>query len=95
MAVTGDTKRFRIYVDAQEIVNSAWEEMDGENEFYYLGWGGASGGEGYAGQYDEVAVFAETLSQEDLDTLMTIGVRLFAAVTSSGKLTTTWGALKI
>jgi len=94
VAVTGDMNKFRIYVNAQEIIDGDWQEMDAENELYYLGWGTASAGEGYAGQYDEVAVFNETLSQKDLNDLMTRGVKLFAAVTSSGKLTTAWGMLK-
>jgi len=70
-------------------------EMDAENEMYYLGWGTASAGERYAGKYDEVVVFRETLSRDDLRVIMTQGVQRFVAVTSSGKLTTTWGMLKV
>lgn len=94
IAVTGDMKKFRIYVNADEIIDGDWVEMDAENEFYYLGWGGVSAGEGYSGKYDEVAVYTEALSQKDLATLITVGVKSFADVTSSGKLTTTWGVLK-
>lgn len=94
IAVTGDMSKFRIYVNAQEIIDGDWQEMDAENEFYYLGWGGASANEGYAGKYDEVVVFTETLSQKDLNDLMTLGVEQFVTVAPSGSLTTTWGMLK-
>ena len=71
-----------------------WLEMDGENEFYYLGWGGASAGESYAGMYDEVVVFAETLDKADLNVIINRGVPQFVAVESPGKMTTTWGGIR-
>lgn len=94
VAVTGDMKKFRIYVNANEIMDGDWQEMDAENEMYYLGWGAAVAGESYAGKYDEVVVFRETLSKDDLQIIMIQGVERFTAVTSSGKLTTTWGKTK-
>ena len=68
--------------------------MDAENEMYYLGWGGASPDEGYAGKYDEVALFADTLSLMDITLIMTKGIEAYTAVMPSGKLTATWGTLK-
>jgi hypothetical protein len=95
VAVTGDMSKFRLYVNAELIQDGDWMEMDAENEMYYLGWGTASAGERYAGKYDEVVVFRETLSRDDLRVIMTQGVQRFVAVISSGKLTTTWGMLKV
>jgi len=94
VAVTGDKKKFRLYVNANEIQDGDWQKMDGENETYYLGWGTASASERYAGKYDEVVVFPESLSQSDLNIVMSQGVKRFSAVTPSGKLTTTWSSLK-
>ncbi len=94
IAVTSDQKKFRIYVNGKEIRTDDWQEMDGGNEAYYLGWGGVSGDEGYAGKYDEVALFADTLSLMDINLLITKGVEAYAAVMPSGKLTATWGTLK-
>jgi len=95
VAVTGDMKKFRLYVNAELIQDGDWMEMDAENEMYYLGWGTAVAGECYAGKYDEVVVFRETLSKDDLGVIMTQGVQRFIAVASPGKLTTTWGMLKV
>ena len=95
IAVTSDMSKFRLYVNAEEIQSGDWQEMDAENEMYYLGWGTASAGERYAGQYDEVVIFRETLSKGDLNALMTEGVLRFVAVTSSGKLATTWAMLRL
>ncbi|MFC1713977.1 LamG domain-containing protein [Candidatus Poribacteria bacterium] len=95
IAVTGDMEKFRVYVDAEEVVNGDWLEMDGENDMYYLGWGTASAGESYAGKYDEVAIWRETLSRKDLTDLMLSGVPDFVAVAAAGKLTITWGTLRI
>ena len=45
--------------------------------------------------YDEIMVFAnETLSESDLDALMSVGPKQFLSVSASGKLTTTWANLK-
>ncbi len=95
IAVTSDTEKFRLYVNAEEVIDGDWVEMDAENEIYYLGWGSASGGEGYAGKYDEVVVWRETLSKKDLTDLMLLGVPDFVAVEAAGKLATAWGTLKI
>ncbi len=95
VAVTSDMKKFRLYVNAEQKQGGDWQKMDGENDTYYLGWGTASASERYAGKFDEVVLFPEFLNKDDLNILMTQGVKRFSAVTSSGKLTMTWGMLKI
>jgi len=94
VAVTGDKKKFRLYVNAEEKQDGDWQKMDGENDTYYLGWGTVSGSERYAGKYDEVVVFSDALNKGDLNTIMARGVKHFSAVASSAKLTTTWAIIK-
>ncbi|MBI1926300.1 LamG domain-containing protein [Candidatus Poribacteria bacterium] len=47
----------------------------------------------FAGTFDEVIVFNVALEQEDVNSLMK-GMRAILDVSSSGKLTTTWGRIK-
>jgi hypothetical protein len=52
----------------------------------------------FKGILDEVAIFNKALSQDDINNIMTNGLKLAlnlgAAVSPSGKLATTWGRLK-
>ena len=48
----------------------------------------------FDGIMDEFAVFTTPLTEEEIEILMEEGLRAIAAVSSSGKLTTTWGKLK-
>lgn len=48
----------------------------------------------YQGIIDEVGVFNATLSQEEISAIMTDGLESSLAVSSTGKLATTWGELK-
>jgi len=47
-----------------------------------------------AGTIDEVAIFNRALTEEEIKRLMEEGVKAFAAVAFSGKLTTTWASIK-
>jgi len=47
-----------------------------------------------AGTIDEVALFNRALMADEIKTLMEEGVKVFAAVEPTGKLTTTWGHIK-
>ena len=48
----------------------------------------------YEGILDEVAVFNATLSEEDISAIMNGGLESVLAVSSAGKLTTTWANVK-
>jgi len=50
--------------------------------------------EWYSGLLDEVAIFNVGLSKDDIKTIMTKGLDGMTAVSQSGKLTTTWSAIK-
>lgn len=56
-------------------------------------------GDGYAGKYigvvDEVAIFNVVLSEDDIKNIMLNGLEnIITAVSTSGKLATTWGGIK-
>ena len=55
-------------------------------------------GDGYAGKFigvvDEVAIFNVVLSEDDIENIMLDGLGNIAAVSTSGKLATTWGGIK-
>lgn len=47
-----------------------------------------------AGTIDELALFNRELKPDEIKTLMADGVKVFASVEPTGKLTTTWGRIK-
>ena len=48
----------------------------------------------YTGSIDEVAVFNVVLGEDDINIIITKGLKAIAAVLPGGKLTTTWGSIK-
>ena len=52
-------------------------------------------GQYYSGQFDEIAFFNLALTEDDIKTLMTRGLKSALAVYPAGKLTTTWGNIKV
>lgn len=52
-------------------------------------------GQYYSGVFDEIAFFNLALTEDDIQTLMTKGLKSALAVYPAGKLTTTWGNIKI
>ena len=52
-------------------------------------------GQYYSGVFDEVAFFNLALTEDDIQTLMTRGLKSALAVYPADKLTTTWGNIKI
>lgn len=52
-------------------------------------------GQYYSGVFDDVAFFTVALTEADIKTIMTRGLKSALAVYPAGKLTTTWGNIKI
>ena len=52
-------------------------------------------GQYFSGQFDEIAFFSVALTQDDIDVLMTRGLKSALAVYPAGKLATTWGNIKV
>ncbi len=59
-------------------------------------WGSGSH---FVGKIDEVAIFKDVLTEEDIQTIMDVGLDValggVSLVEPSNKLTTTWGKLKV
>jgi len=91
-AIVGDTANFRIFVNGEVSVQSAFQITDGDNVEYIIG--GQSNGESYSGAIDDLAVFPEDLAQADIAQIMNDGLQSAAAVESEDKLATTWAAMK-
>ena len=51
-------------------------------------------GQYFSGQFDEVAFFSVALTKDDIEVLVTKGLKSALAVYPAGKLTTTWGNIK-
>ena len=52
-------------------------------------------GQYYSGQFDEIAFFNLALTEDEIKTLMTRGLKSALAVYPAGKLATTWGNIKV
>ena len=51
-------------------------------------------GQYFSGLFDEIAFFSVALTEDDIQTVMTKGLKSALAVYPAGKLTTTWGNMK-
>ena len=52
-------------------------------------------GQYFSGQFDEIAFFSVALTKDDIEVLVTKGLKSALAVYPAGKLATTWGNIKI
>jgi hypothetical protein len=93
IAVVGDAKNFRDYVDGKLAKEAVFQATRGNNTEYMIG--GYSGGESYNGAVDEFAVFKTALKEADINAIINKGVLNATAVDSASKLTTRWGSLKL
>ena len=92
MAVVSDRQNFKIYINGVEAASSAYEELDGGAADYYLGFDNREWDERYSGAIDEVCIFTKAMTADQIQQAME-GIRI--AVRPAGKLTATWGALKL
>jgi hypothetical protein len=92
VAVVSDEANFRIYIDGEMAVESAFAETDGVIETFYVGGDGQS--ENYTGAIDEVTVWSRALTQDEIGILATDGMDAIQAVDPAHKLVTTWSRVK-
>ncbi|MDE0689509.1 MAG: LamG domain-containing protein [Candidatus Poribacteria bacterium] len=52
-------------------------------------------GQYFSGRFDEIAFFSVALTEDDIKVVMTKGLKSALAVYPAGKLTTTWGNIKV
>jgi hypothetical protein len=93
VAVVSDEANFRIYINAEMAIESAFADTDGAIETFYVGGDGQS--ENYTGAIDEVTVWSRALTQDEIGILSTDGMDAIQAVDPAYKLATTWGRVKI
>jgi hypothetical protein len=98
IAQTYDGKILKLYVNGKEDGNVSFSgDIIVTAQPIRIG-GGANVGAAplhTPGIIDEVAIFNEALEQEDIPNLMNNGLSWMIAVSSMGKLATTWSSIKI
>lgn len=92
VAIVSDGGNFQAYVDGELVQESAFQETRANNAEFMIG--GYAGGESYSGAVDELAIFAEPLSEADINAIMDKGLVDAAAVEFYDKMTTKWAAVK-
>jgi len=99
VALTHDGKTLILYVDGEVVANldvgkpDFTQNHDG-GSIWLTRWKGGAGWD-FKGLLDEVAIFNVPLSEEDLHTVMTVGLEKALAVSPIDRLTTTWADIKI
>ena len=90
ITLTSDKKKFRIYLDGEEVKNADHKVTGGKIAEYRIG---GSGGETYAGVMDDAAIFSRMLDKNEIAEIQE-GMEVFLAAEPQGKLTTVWGDIK-
>lgn len=95
IAIVNTGEEFINYVNGEEVNREAFGEGNGATTYVGLGWDGVQGGESYDGAVDDVAVFDEALSADDIARFAdgTVGEAL--SVDPQGKTAVSWGLLKL
>jgi concanavalin A-like lectin/glucanase superfamily protein len=94
LAVTWGDAKLIIYIDGELDTAFDWDDNFKDTEVSItIGADLAGGDEPINGFIDEVAMFDEVLSKEDIQKAMA-GIENFLAMEPSGKLPITWGAVK-
>ena len=103
VAATWDGEKFDIYLDAESISSGVTDADIGRNALtdkpllfgIYLRTGQHDQwGAFFGGIIDEVVIFNTALSEDDIGTIMNDGLKTVADIEPSGKLATTWAAIK-
>ena len=98
VALTHDSKTLALYVDGETVADlkvgkPTFTQNNDGGSIWLTRWKGGAGWD-FKGVLDEVAIFNAALTEDDLGTIMEDGLEKALAVSSAGKLTTTWGDLK-
>ncbi len=103
VAVTWDGEEFGVYMDADQISSGVTTANLGRNALtdkpvligIYLATGEhGQWGAFFPGIIDDVVIFNTALAGDDIETIMTQGLKTAADIEPSGKLATTWAAIK-
>ena len=98
VALTHDGNTLVLYVDGEVVADLKVGEPDFTQQhdggsIWLTRWKGGVGWD-FSGVLDEVVIFNEALSEENLNTIMTAGIEKALAVSPTNRLTTTWGDIK-
>ena len=98
VALTHDGEILALYVDGETVADlkigkPGFTQNNDGGSIWLAGWKGGPGWD-FKGVLDEVAIFNAPLSEDDLNIVMTEGLEGALAVSSVGKLATTWGNIK-
>jgi hypothetical protein len=94
---TYDGKVLKLYVNGKEDGNKSFsKDIIVTSQPVRIGGGANAGATGYytPGIIDEVAMFNVALGEKDIQTIMNNGLSGVLAVSSAGKLVTTWSSIK-
>ena len=103
IAVTWDGKKFEIYLDVAQIGSGVTVSNLGRNPLtdkplligIYLATGQhGQWGAFFPGIIDEVAIFNMALTDDDIKTITTKGLKMVTGIEPSDKLATTWASIK-
>lgn len=92
VAVVGDAKNFRDYVNGKLAKETAFQATRGNNKEFKIG--GYSGGESYSGAVDEFAIFKTPLKEAEINNIKDRGVLAATGFESKGKIVSKWAELK-
>ena len=98
VALTFDGITLTLYLDGEKVTSAAGVKVFYDEHLVRIGAQPNPLWSWFDGFIDEVAYFNEALKQEDIQLIMNDGLETAIGVTSvepSGKLTTTWGKLKL
>ena len=96
VAFTNDGKEGIIYIDGDAMIDGAVPGKLGANDDpWRVGQDCERENYIFAGIIDEVRLWNRALSEDDINTFMEQGAKEALAVAPSGKLSTTWGRLKM
>ncbi len=94
VAYSSNDEEVRVYFDGELDAEGKWGPLPGEFGPGRIGsWDG--GGREWEGLFDEMLLFDVALEADDIQMLMDNGLEATLAVEPAGKLTTSWGELKL
>lgn len=97
-ALTSDGTTLLLYMDGEKVANAGSGKPLYDDKTVRIGVHPDDTGAAFDGFIDEIALFSEALSQEDIQAIMNKGLEATAgvnAVFSVGKLATAWGSIRI
>ena len=99
VALTHYGKTLIMYVDDEKVADLKvgkpdFTQNNDSGSIWLARWKGGPGWD-FKGVLDEVAIFNVALSEADVNAVMTKGLEKVLAVSPTGRLTTTWGKMKM